>query len=454
MSIKSVNPYNGETIATYTENSDSEVQESIISAQEAFLLWKEKNIAERAAILGRCEAILLKNKEKYARLMANEMGKVLKEGVAEIEKSAAAFKYYAEHAEAFLQDKTVKVEDGECIVAYEPLGVILAIMPWNFPFWQVARFLAPHLIAGNVGILKHASNVSGCALAIEEVLTEAGVPKGVFKSLIISSKKVNTILDHQYVRAATLTGSEGAGSKVAERCGKNIKKSVLELGGSDPFIVLKDADIEAAADTAAKARMLNCGQSCIAAKRFIILASVYDQFLEKFKHHMEQFKLGDPLDESTDYGPMARPDLVDELHEQVAKSAKAGATILLGGKKMKQQGAFYQPTIITDIPEGCPAYEEELFGPVAAIFRAKDETDAIRLANDSRFGLGASLWTKNREKAQQLSRQLASGMVYVNSLVASAPGVPFGGIKFSGYGRELHEAGIKEFTNQKTIWFK
>jgi len=377
------------------------------------------------------------------------MGKAKREAIAEIEKCALACDYYAENAENFLSDIRLNVPEGEAYVAHDPIGIVLAVMPWNFPFWQVFRFLAPNLMAGNVGLLKHASNVPQCALAIEEVLIDAGFPEGCFQTLLISSSKVNMILDDERVKAATLTGSEGAGSKVAERAGMNLKKTVLELGGSDPFIVLKDADIEKAAKTGAKARMINNGQSCIAAKRFILEESIANEFLSIFKSEFEKIKIGDPSKDEFDYGSMAREDLAEELEEQVNKSVKKGAKILIGGKRNK---AFFEPTILTDVKAGMPAYEEELFGPVAVVLIAKDEKQAIKLANDSRFGLGGSLWSKDLEKAKKLVREVESGAVYINKLMASHPAVPFGGVKMSGYGRELSEMGIKEFVNQKTIW--
>lgn len=449
MAIESRNPFNNTVIKTYTEETDQQISEKIGIAESTFTNWKETNFTHRKELMLKTAALLRDRKEHYASLMTVEMGKVKREALGEIEKCALACEYYAENAENFLADKKLNVPEGEAYISHDPIGIVLAVMPWNFPYWQVFRFLAPNLMAGNVGLLKHASNVPQCALAIEEVLLDAGFPKGCFQTLLISSSKVNMILDDSRVKAATLTGSEGAGSKVAERAGKNLKKTVLELGGSDPFIVLKDADVEQAAKTGAKARMINNGQSCIAAKRFILEEPIADEFLNIFKNEFSKIKIGDPSDDTSDYGSMAREDLAQELEKQVNKSVNKGAKILIGGKRDK---AFFEPTILTDIKPGMPAYEEEFFGPVAIILIAKDEKHAIQLANDSRFGLGGSLWSLDKEKAKKLVREVESGAVYINRLMASHPAVPFGGIKMSGYGRELSDLGIKEFVNQKTIW--
>ncbi len=449
MAIESRNPFNNEIVKTFDEESDKQILEKIELAESTFRDWKTSNFTQRKELMLKT-AVLLRNRiEEYARLMTVEMGKAKREAIAEVEKCALVCDYYAENAEKFLSNKKIDVPEGEAYVAHDPIGIVLAVMPWNFPFWQVFRFLVPNLMAGNVGLLKHASNVPQCALAIEEVLVDAGFPKGCFQTLLISSSKVNMILDDDRVKAATLTGSEGAGSKVAERAGKNLKKTVLELGGSDPFIVLKDADIEKAAKTGAKARMINNGQSCIAAKRFILESSIADEFLEIFKNEFENIKIGDPSNDDFDYGSMAREDLAEELEEQVNKSVKKGAKILIGGNRDK---AFFDPTILTDVKPGMPAFDEELFGPVAVVLIAKDEKHAIELANDSNFGLGGSLWSKDIEKAKKLVREVESGAVYINKLMASHPAVPFGGVKMSGYGRELSELGIKEFVNQKTVW--
>ena len=452
MAIESRNPLNNKVAKEFKEESDQLIKDKIEKAQSSYEDWKNVSFSEKKQLMLKAAEVLKGNKAKYAALMTLEMGKSSKEAIAEIEKCALACEYYAEKAETFLANKPLEVPNGKAYIAHDPLGIVLAIMPWNFPFWQVFRFAAPNLMAGNVGLLKHASNVPQCALAIEEVFEEAGFPKGTFQTLLISSSKVNDILDDDRVKAATLTGSEGAGIKVAERAGSNLKKVVLELGGSDPFIVLKDADIEQAAKTGAKARMINNGQSCIAAKRFILEESIAEEFLEIFKNELAALVIGDPADETNDYGPMAREDLVEELHEQVQKSIKKGAKLVVGGKRLYNEGAFYAPTILSDVKPGMPAYEEELFGPVAVILIAKDEAEAIKLANDSRFGLGGSLWSKDVKKAEKIARKIETGSVYINQLMASHPAVPFGGIKMSGYGRELSHLGITEFVNQKTIW--
>jgi succinate-semialdehyde dehydrogenase/glutarate-semialdehyde dehydrogenase len=449
MAIESRNPFNNELIKSFKEETDHQILRKIELAQETYLDWKSTNFTHRKALMLKTAVLLRDRKVQYAHLITQEMGKAKREAIAEIEKCALACDYYAENAEQFLSNKKLEVPEGEAYVAHDPIGIVLAVMPWNFPFWQVFRFVAPNLMAGNVGLLKHASNVPQCALAIEEVLTDAGFPKGCFQTLLVSSSKVNMILDDERVKAATLTGSEGAGSKVAERAGRNLKKTVLELGGSDPFIVLKDADIKEAAITGAKARMINNGQSCIAAKRFILEKSIADEFLAYFKTEFENIKIGDPSDDHVDYGSMAREDLAKELEEQMEESVKKGAKILIGGKRNK---AFYEPTILTNVKTGMPAYEEELFGPVAVVLIAENENHAVELANDSRFGLGGSLWSQDIDKAKSLVRHIESGAIYINKLMASHPAVPFGGVKMSGFGRELSELGIKEFVNQKTIW--
>ena len=449
MAIESRNPFNNEVIKEFEEEGEKQIINKIELAENTYQDWKKTSFTHRKELMFKTSVLLRDRKEHYASLMTMEMGKAKREAIAEIEKCALACDYYAENAEKFLSDKPLEVPEGEAYVAHDPIGIVLAVMPWNFPFWQVFRFLAPNLMVGNVGLLKHASNVPQCALAIEEVLFDAGFPEGCFQTLLISSSKVNMVLDDDRVKAATLTGSEGAGSKVAERAGKNLKKTVLELGGSDPFIVLKDANIQEAAKTGAKARMINNGQSCIAAKRFILEDSIAEEFLSIFKGEFEKIKIGDPSDDNFDYGSMAREDLAKELEEQVKKSVEKGARILIGGNRNK---AFFEPTILTDVKPGMPAYEEELFGPVAVVLIAKDEKHAIELANDSKFGLGGSLWSKDVKKAKKLVREVESGAAYINKLMASHPAVPFGGVKMSGYGRELSEMGIKEFVNQKTVW--
>ena len=449
MAIESRNPFNDKIVKSYEEESDQQIVKKIELGQHTYNEWRNTNFTHRKELMLKAAMLLRARKERYASLMTMEMGKAKNEAIAEIEKCALACAYYANKAEELLTEKKLNVPEGEAYVAYDSIGVILAVMPWNFPFWQVFRFAAPNLMAGNVGLLKHASNVPQCALAIAEVFDDAGFPGGCFQTLLISSSKVNMVLIDDRVKAATLTGSEGAGSKVAERAGKNLKKTVLELGGSDPFIVLHDADVKNAAINGAKARMINNGQSCIAAKRFILEESIADEFLQFFKNEFEKLRIGNPEDENIDYGPMARKDLAIGLEEQVQKSVAMGAKLLIGGKRDQ---AFYAPTILTNVKKGMPAYEEELFGPVAVVLLAKDEKHAVELANDSKFGLGGSLWSNDLEKAKQLVRQIDSGAIYINKMMVSHPAVPFGGVKKSGYGRELSDLGIKEFVNQKTVW--
>src|SRR6266550_1991847 len=380
------------------------------------------------------------------------MGKPVRDGVAEVEKCASACEFFADNAARFLARETVATEARTSFVDFNPLGVVLAVMPWNFPFWQVFRFAAPALMAGNAAVLKHASNVPGCALAIESVFRDAGFPRGLFATVLVGSSAVAGLIADRRVVATTLTGSDHAGSKVAEQAGRELKKTVLELGGSDPFIVLADADLAAAARTAAEARLINSGQSCIAAKRFIVVEPVADQFLDRFLDELRSRRMGDPLVRGTQVGPQARLDLRDSLHEQVAESVKRGAKLLLGGEVPAGKGAFYPPTLLAAVDKGMPAFDEETFGPVAAVIRAKDAADAVRLANDSAFGLGASLWTQDRARAERMAAQIEAGSVFVNGVVKSDPRLPFGGIKRSGYGRELSEYGIREFVNIKSVW--
>ncbi|WP_191321979.1 NAD-dependent succinate-semialdehyde dehydrogenase [Algoriphagus aquimarinus] len=451
--IKSINPYSGELLAEFNSLTEKEIEEKLSAGSVAFSIWKETDFEKRAELMNNAARVLKDNRDKYARIISLEMGKVFKESLSEVDKCAWACEYYAENASEFLQAEAIDLPDGKkAKVIHQPLGIILAVMPWNFPFWQVFRFATPTLMAGNVGVLKHASNVPQCSLAIEEVFTLAGFPTGTFQSLLIDSKTTTSLIEDDRIKAVTLTGSEKAGASVAAAAGKNIKKSLLELGGSDPFIVLKDADIKKAAETAVKARMINFGQSCIAAKRFIIEEDIYEEFLALFVEHFRNLKQGDPMDEGSDYACMARPDLVEELHNQLDKSVKAGATLLYGGNKPEEGSALFQPAILTDIPTSAPAYYEELFGPVATIFKVKNEEDAISLANDSEFGLGASIWSEDKEKAENLAGKIESGVVFINSMVASNPHLPFGGVKKSGFGRELSRYGILEFVNSKTVY--
>lgn len=450
--MKSINPYNNEVLKEFDPHTKEQVQEGIEKAHQAFLKWRETGFEERSKLMRKAAELLKEREEKYAKIISLEMGKVLKEAKAEVNKCAWVCEYYADKAEGFLADEELEMpEDKKAKLVYNPLGVILAVMPWNFPFWQVFRFAAPNLMGGNTGILKHASNVPQCAMAIEEIFRDAGFPEGAFQSFLISSDLVEDILKHKHVRAATLTGSEKAGQIIASQAGSQLKKTVLELGGSDPFIVLKDADVEKAAKTAAKSRMVNFGQSCIAAKRFIIEAPIYEEFLKTFKDEIEGMQQGEQMDENADYACMARPDLAEDLYGQVQKSIEMGAKVILEGEKPEKDSAFFKPYILADLTEDMPAFKEETFGPVAAVLKVNDENEAVRLANNSVYGLGASLWTNDSEKADKLARQIESGAVYINQLVASSPYLPFGGIKNSGYGRELAENGIKEFMNKKTV---
>ena len=451
--IKSTNPYTNEVLAEFQSHTQEELEAKLSAGSIAFSSWKETSFSKRAELMGNAARVLKDNREKYAKIISLEMGKVLKESLAEVDKCALACKYYADNAASFLKEEPIELPDGaRAKVIHQPLGIVLAVMPWNFPFWQVFRFAAPTLMAGNVGVLKHASNVPQCSLAIEEVFTEAGFPEGAFQSLLIDSSTTTKLIEDARIKAVTLTGSEKAGASVASTAGKHIKKSLLELGGSDPFIVLKDANIKKAAETAVKARMINFGQSCIAAKRFIVEEDVYEEFLAHFVEHFSQLKQGDPMSEESDFACMARPDLAKVLYTQLDNSVKAGAKLIYGGEAPEENSAVFQPAILTDIPTSAPAYSEELFGPVATIFKVKNEDDAIALANDSEFGLGASIWSEDKDKAEQLAAKIESGAVFINAMVASNPHLPFGGIKKSGYGRELSRYGILEFVNSKTVY--
>jgi|SRR5450631_1455584 succinate-semialdehyde dehydrogenase / glutarate-semialdehyde dehydrogenase len=452
MAIATINPATGEVLRVFEPLSDAQVDEKISRAAATFSEYRHTSFVDRRRMMARAAEILEADKEIFGRLMTLEMGKPLRSAVDEAVKCAAGCRYYAENAERFLADEIVETSATCSFIRYQPLGPILAVMPWNFPFWQVFRFIAPGLMAGNVGLLKHASNVPQCALAIEDILLRAGFPEGVFQALLIGSQKVDRILNDPRIMAATLTGSERAGIEVGMGAAKRIKKVVLELGGSDPFIVMPSANLENAAETAVKARMVNNGQSCIAAKRFIVAEEIANQFERKFVSKMEALKLGDPFDDSTELGPLATKEGVTELDADVRKTVAAGARVLTGGKALDRSGNFYAPTVLADIPRNSPAYGEELFGPVASLFRVKDIDAAIRLANDTRFGLGASAWTNDPEERERFINELDAGMVFINKMVASDPRLPFGGIKASGHGRELGPYGIREFSNAKTVW--
>lgn len=454
MSTQTINPANGNLLKTFTELTKDEVYTAIEKADEAFQNWRESDFGFRSRLMKTAATILLEGKEHYGRILTLEMGKTISQAAAEVEKCAWVCDYYADNAEKILSNEIVETDASESFVRFDPLGVILAVMPWNFPFWQVFRFAAPAMMAGNVCLLKHASNVPMSALAIEEIFMKAGFPVGTFKTLLIGSSLVKNVIEHPKVKAATLTGSELAGKNVAQTCGSKLKKTVMELGGSDPFIVLKDADIDEAVKTAVTARLINNGQSCIAAKRFIVVEEVYDSFEKKFVDKMKNVKVGDPLKRETELGPIAREDLLLELDQQVKQSVDKGAVVLCGGKRVEREGFFYEPTIVANLRKGLPAYDDEIFGPVASLIKAKDEDDAIRIANDSSFGLGASLWTKDISKAKELARKIESGSVFINGMMKSDPRLPFGGIKNSGYGRELSHYGIKEFVNIKTVWIR
>jgi len=449
--IASVNPASGETLRTFPELSTREIEEKLQRAETAFRSYRHTSFAQRAEWLTRAAAILEAEQERLGRIMTLEMGKPIGAARAEAAKCATACRYYAERGARLLADEDVQTGAGRSFIRYQPIGPVLAVMPWNFPFWQVFRFAAPALMAGNVGLLKHASNVPQCALEIEDIIRGAGFPPDVFQTLLIGSRQVAAVLDDARVRAASLTGSEEAGSRVAAEAGKQIKKTVLELGGSDPFIVMPSADLDRALKTAVEARTINNGQSCIAAKRFIVDESIAAEFERRFVAGMEALRIGDPLDENTQLGPLATPDILDGLDEQVRRTVGSGARLLTGGKRLERAGNFYAPTVLADIPADSAGYREELFGPVALLFRARGIDDAIRIANDSSFGLGAAAWTNDTSEQQRFIDELEAGMVFINAMVASDARLPFGGVKRSGYGRELSEYGIREFVNVKTV---
>jgi succinate-semialdehyde dehydrogenase/glutarate-semialdehyde dehydrogenase len=450
--MKAINPATNELINEYKEHTDAEIRKIIEAGHNAYLSWRDVSFAERKKLMRKAAEVLRKNRDKYAKLITIEMGKVIRESRSEVEKCAWVCEYYADNAEKFLADEIIETDASKSMAVFQPIGVVLAVMPWNFPFWQVFRFAAPALMAGNVGVLKHASNVPGSALAIEDVFREAGFPENAFRTLLISSSKVESVIKNPLVKAVTLTGSEPAGMQVASTAGHELKKTVLELGGSDPYIVLEDADIPACVKTSVTARMINAGQSCIAAKRFIVVESRLKEFEQQQVAIMKSLKMGDTLSEETQVGAMARMDLLEDLDKQVQDSIKMGAKLLCGGKKADGPGAFYLPTVLTNVKKGMPAYEQETFGPVSAIISVKDEEEAINVANDSEFGLGGSVWTKDVGRGEQVARRIESGAVFVNGMTKSDPRLPFGGVKRSGYGRELSHYGIKEFVDIKTIW--
>ena len=454
MDFKTVNPATGETIDVCAAVTAPGLAVTLSGAATAGQEWRNRDIHDRCRLVGDVAGVLRENREDYARLMTTEMGKPIAEARSEIEKSALGCEYYAEHGPGFLADEVIQSDAGRSLVCYQPLGTVLGIMPWNFPFWQVFRFAAPALVAGNVCLLKHASNVPQCALAIQSLFTQAGFPEYVFATLMLPSSRVAGVIEDARVHAVTLTGSEPAGRQVAATAGAQIKKSVLELGGSDPFIVLEDADLDLAVENAVASRFLNTGQSCIAAKRFIPVEPVADEFVRRFRAAVEDLSMGDPLDEGNRLGPMARHDLRDELHRQVVESIAQGATAVTGCSPESGGGAYYQPSILDHVKPGVLAYHEELSGPVASIIRARDEADAVRIANDTVFGLGGSVWTQDTARGERVGRQLECGSAFVNGLVKSDPRLPFGGIKQSGYGRELSRHGIREFVNTKTLWIK
>ena len=451
MSLTSVNPATGEVLAKFEPHTAAQVDERVGRAREAWSRWRTTSFAERAAIMMKAADLLETERSDLGRIMTREMGKPIRAAMEEAAKCATACRYYAKNAGAHLSRRDVRTEDRESFVLYQPLGVVLAVMPWNFPFWQVFRFVAPALMAGNVGLLKHASNVPQCALAIEDVLRRAGAPDGVFQTLLVGSDAVGALIEDRRVDAVTLTGSEAAGRDVGARAGREIKPCVLELGGSDPFIVMPSASFDDAVATAVRARTVNNGQSCIAAKRFIVHDRIFDRFAESFTERMRSLTVGDPLDEHNEIGPLATPQILTDLDDQVRRTIARGARVLTGGRRIDRPGNFYEPTVLVDVPQDSPAAVEELFGPVAPLFRARDISDAIRIANATTFGLGAAAWTNDADEQTRFIHELESGTVAINSMVASDARLPFGGIKRSGYGRELSAEGIRAFVNVKTV---
>ena len=450
--MRSINPANNELIREYPVHSAEDIKVIVQSVHTTWESWKDKTFDDRSGLFRNAARILRDKKNVYARLMTMEMGKLIRESIAEIEKCALVCDFYADHAKEMLKDDEIGSDAIRSFVTFQPLGVILAVMPWNFPFWQVFRFAAPSLMAGNAAVLKHASNVPGCALAIEEIFQEAGFPSDLFRTLMIPSHAVGQVIANRYIAAVTLTGSEKAGSEVASLAGKMIKKTLLELGGSDPFIVLDDADLDMAVKTAVTARMLNQGQSCIAAKRFIVAEQIAGSFENALLHIIASLQTGDPMDEATQVAPLARPDLVDEIERQVNESVAQGARLVIGGKRREGPGCYFEPTILADVKKGMSVYHEETFGPVIAIIPVANEAEAIFVANDSEFGLGGCVWTNDLKRGEAVARKVVTGAMFVNGMTKSDPRLPFGGVKKSGYGRELGSIGIKEFVNIKTIW--
>ena len=455
MSLKSINPANGQEIAAYEEMSTDEVNGIITAVNDAFNSWRKTSFSSRGELLKNAAVILQSNKEEFGRLMSLEMGKPYSQSLAEVVKCAKGCEYYADNTEEILADRIIETDASKSYVSHQPIGIVLAVMPWNFPFWQVFRFAAPALMAGNVGVLKHASNVQGCALAIEKIFVESGFPENVFRALVISSKNVESVINNPLVKAVTLTGSTPAGRAVASQSGAALKKTVLELGGSDPYVILKDADLDQAVEACVIGRLLNTGQSCIAAKRFIVVADVLGDFQERLIDEMRVKKWGDPFEEDIDLGPMVDESARDELHSQVVKSIEGGAEVLLGGAVPDNPGAYYPATVLGNVRPGMPAFDEELFGPVAAVIAAENEAEAIKLANQTPFGLGAAVFTSDINKGEKIaSEELEAGSCFVNDFVRSDPRLPFGGIKASGYGRELSSNGILEFVNSKTVYIR
>jgi succinate-semialdehyde dehydrogenase / glutarate-semialdehyde dehydrogenase len=454
LAIASVNPATGNTLKTFRPLTKRQIDEKLELAVQCFREQRKRSYRERAQLLLKAGEIVERDAEHFGKIMTEEMGKTLKSAIAEAQKCALACRYYAEHGEQHLADEVIATDASRSFVRYQPLGPVLAVMPWNFPFWQVFRFAAPALMAGNVGLLKHASNVPQCALAIEEIFCRAGFPQASFQSLLIESNQVEEVINDERIAAATLTGSEPAGRAVASQAGKQIKKTVLELGGSDPFVVMPSAHLNEAVTNAVSARTINNGQSCIAAKRFIVAESIYDEFEPRFVKGMEGLSVGDPMDPNVNIGPLATPKIRDDLHGQVTRAVASGARVLTGGDKIHGPGNFYRPTVLTNVSRESPVYYEEFFGPVAMLFRARDSAEAIEIANDTPFGLGSSVWTQDEREMEQFIDGIEAGQVFVNGPVASDPRLPFGGVKRSGYGRELSEAGIREFVNVKTVWCK